>query len=98
MSFDSQGDDAGRRARRPPFLCGDATLDHDSHDPGHQCCGGAGLPRNMTAPEHWSMGPTLHDAGAAMDQQSRIPPPRRWISASPGAATGRAIVGLRHHA
>ena len=73
MTSDPQRDDAGRGVRRPPFQCGNATLVHDSHGPGHRCCGVAVLPRNMTAREHWNMGPTLRDADATIthhDQDS----------------------------
>jgi hypothetical protein len=71
MSCDPQRDNAHRVVRRSPVLCGDVT-----HGPGHRCCDVVVVPRNMTAREHWSMGPTLRDASAAIDQRSSIPPPR----------------------
>jgi len=76
MTFDPHRDDARRGVRRSLFLCGNATLDHDAHDPRGQSCGEATLQRGVTTPERWNMGPTVRDAGAAMDQRARMPSAR----------------------
>jgi hypothetical protein len=93
MTFDPHRDDDRRNVEGSSIQYDNATLGHDGHDPRGQSCGAATLPWSVTAPERWNMGPTLHDADAAMDQRSRTPSPhsslmisqsaRKFLSADP---------------